>query len=136
MGCCTYHGAGTVTYELNLYDFSDARNPRSLQKLNCTFDRNVCVDGIVQLKFDKGIQVKPNVKYALTCYNSVNLTAYGQNGRHTILGPDGTKFQFSDHPTHSSGRTSIEMGQIPQILYGTETSERHVSFFFYNVFLL
>ena len=51
LGCCSFGGYG-LSYELDLYDFSDEKNPRSMQKLNGTFNRNdLVVDGIFQLKF-------------------------------------------------------------------------------------
>ena len=132
MGCCTFGGkTGPVTYELDLRDCSDENNPRSLQKLNSTYNRNDCVDGIIQLKFAKGIPVKKNVKYALACRTSATLATYGQKGLVTVNGPDGTKFDFStiNYFHFNSNRTTTAMGQLPQILYGTETGNQiQVSF--------
>ena len=94
--------------------------------MNCTYNQN----GIVQLKFEKGIPVKKSVKYALSCRTSTTLAAYGQNGLLTVDGPDGTKFDFSTCTYfHSGGRTSAQKGQLSQILYGTETGKQiQVSF--------
>ena len=129
MGCRTFGCTGTATYDLTLYDCSDEKNPRSLQKLNCTLNRNDCVDGMVQLKFTKGISVQANVKYALVCRTSVGLAAYGEQGLAFINGPDGTKIDFRTSTYHGKGRTSIVSGQLSQILYGTETGKQiQVSF--------
>ena len=126
-----FSGRAAVNYELDLYDCSDERNPRSLQKLNCTLNPNDHVDGLVQLKFAKGIPVQANVKYALVCRTSGNLHAYGQNGLVTINGPDGTKFDFS-YATYfnpKGARTSTHTGQLPQILYDNDSGKQiQVSF--------
>ena len=95
--------------------------------MNCTYNQN----GIVQLKFEKGIPVKKNVKYALSCRTSTTLAAFGQNGLLTVDGPDGTKFDFitDKYFNPSGGRTSTSVGQIPQILYGIESGKQiQVSF--------
>ena len=131
MGCYTFGGTGPVIYELDLYDCSDEGNPRSLKKLTCTYNQNDCVEGIIQLKFENGIPVKKNVKYALACRTSMNLASYGQKGLTTVNGPDGTKFDFSTinyfHPNNN--RTNTDWGQLPQILYGTGTGNQiQVSF--------
>ena len=124
MGCCSF-GGYELPCELDLYDCSDERNPRSMQKLNGTFNRDdMSVDGIFQLKFANGVPVKPNVKYALACRTSQGYQAYGQDGLATVNGPDGTKFDFSNttyfHGTTYNAFTTIISGQLPHILYGTE----------------
>ena len=137
MGCCSFFGNGAVPYELNLYDCSEEINPKSLQKLNGTYNPNDCVDGIVQLKFANGIPVKPNVEYALACRTSQGYAAYGQDGLATINGPDGTKFDFTNtkyfHGTATNRFTTITSGQVPQILYCTETGTQiQVSFNYFE----
>ena len=133
MGCCTFSGLKS-DYELDLHDCSDERNPRSLQKLNCAVTPNDHVDGLVQLKFAKGIPVQANVKYALLCRTSANLNAYGHTGLLTVNGPDGTKFDFTSSTCFNSNRgyntsTSTNQGHLPQILYGIETGKQiQVSF--------
>ena len=131
MGCCTYGCARSATYDLDLYDYSDEKNPRSLQKLNCTLNPNDHVGDLVQLKFAKGIPVQANVKYALVCRTSADLRGYGHGGLSTVNGPDGTKFDFitDKYFNPSGGRTSTSVGQIPQILYGIESGKQiQVSF--------
>ena len=126
-----FSGRAAVNYELDLYDCSDERNPRSLHKLNCNLTLNDRVDGLVQLKFAKGIPVQANVKYALVCRTSACLTGYGHGGLPTVNGPDGTKFDFINdrHFNPSGGRTSTSVGQLPQILYGIENGKQiQVSF--------
>merc|ERR1712008_357218 len=112
-------------YELDLYNYSDEKNPRRLQKLNCSLNPNGRVDGLVKLKFAKGIPVQANVKYALVCKTSANLQACGTSGLATVNGPDGTKFDFinSTYFNPNGARTSTVHGQLPQILYGTETGK-------------
>ena len=65
------------------------------------------------------------MKYALVCRASQGYEAYGQNGLATVNGPDGTKFDFSNttyfHGTTFNEFTTIKSGQLPHILYGTET---------------
>ena len=112
--------------------------------MNGTYNPNDCVDGIVQLKFANGIPVKPNVEYALACRTSQGYAGYGfnglenLNGRETNLnGPDGTKFDFTNtkyfHGTTENRFTTITSGQVPQILYCTETGTQiQVSFNYFE----
>ena len=134
MGCCSFAGNG-CNYELDLYDCSDEKNPRSMQRLFGTLIQNeLLVGGIFQLTFANGVPVKPNVKYALACRTSTNLARYGYAGLASVNGPDGTKFDFTSSTCFNSNRgyntsTSTNQGHLPQILYGIETGKQiQVSF--------
>ena len=119
-----YRGTGTVGYDLDLYDFSNEKNPEKLTGISKgVFTLNDCVENIAQLKFERAIPIKANVKYGLNWTTRSTIVFYGgaKTGKLSVLSPDGTTFNFSTcnhfHPTNPNGRTTESWGQFPQMLY-------------------
>ena len=134
MGCCVYRGNENVNYDLDLYDFSDEKYPRSLQRIaGGNFTINDCVDDIVTLKFAVPVPVMPNVKYALRWVTHEGIVFYGEKGMPSINGPDGTKFDFSSTKVLGYESTTEFRGQIPQILY-CHPSKTQVKIFLLHFF--
>jgi hypothetical protein len=115
IGCCMYRGTGTVDYDLDLYDSSNEKNPKKLASISKgVFTLNDCVENIAQLKFERAIPIKANVKYGLKWTTRSTIVFYGESGKPSVLGSDGTTFNFSNYP---NGHTTGTWGQIPQMLY-------------------
>ena len=117
-----YRGTGTVDYDLDLFDFSNENNPKKLASISKgVFTVNDCVENIVQLKFRRAVPIKANVKYGLNWTTRSTIVFYGESGKPSVMGPNGTTFNFSTcghfHPTNPNGRTTGTRGHFPQILY-------------------
>ena len=117
MGCCSYGGKGSNTYELELLDNQD----KSLQKINGNFGPTD--DGsLVTMKFEKDVQIKPNIVYTLTLLVKGCQIKSDGRGQDSVTGPDGTKFVFSESVLSVNG-TNTERGQIPLIQYFSEAEK-------------
>ena len=115
MGCCS--GKGTNTFELELLD----NQSKSLQKINGNFGATA-EGSLVTMKFEKDVQIKPNIVYTLTLLIQGSGVKRGEEGQEFVTGPDGTSFVFSDSVLSVNG-TSTRSGQIPQIQYFSEQDE-------------
>ena len=77
---------------------------------------------ITEIKFDKAVAIKPNVKYALRLRSYGGRTNNGDGGTSSVKGPDGTTFTFSSCSLSFNG-TNPTRGQIPSILYYSSPAE-------------
>ena len=131
MGCCSYGGKGTNTFELELLD----NQSKSLQKINGNFGATA-EGSLVTMKFEKDVQIKPNIVYTLTLLIKGSQIEYAEGGQESVTGPDGTKFVFSNSCLSTARprdarisappadqKTSTNWGQIPQIQYFSEKDE-------------
>lgn len=134
VGCAVYGGMGTYNYELDLLDdqSSNEKDPnRQSQRWNAleaahgSYSSDDCVSDIAELKFDRPVLIKPNVKYALRFRNFGGRTSNGDAGVLSVKGPDGTTFSFSSCSLSFNG-TNPTRGQIPQILYFNSPQENDV----------
>ena len=119
MGCCTYGGTGTNTYELELLD----NQKKSLQKINGNFGATA-EGSLVTMRFKKDVQIKPNIVYTLTLLIKGGRIKSGERGQDSVTGPDGTKFAFSDSVLSVNG-TSTRSGQISLIQYFSEADKAY-----------
>ena len=78
---------------------------------------------MAEVKFERPVQLHPNIKYALRLRNNGPRTANGDGGVSTVRGPDGTVFTFSDCPLSFNG-TNHSRGQFGNILYYSTTDNK------------
>ncbi|CAK9797457.1 E3 ubiquitin-protein ligase MYCBP2 [Anthophora quadrimaculata] len=123
-GVGIYGGVGMYDYELELLDDQNntGNDPSHTQRWSSldftrgTFGPDDCVNDIVELKFDKPVPIKENVKYAIRLRNRGGRTNNGEGGLSVVKGPDGTTFTFTTCSLSFNGTTQTR-GQIPHILY-------------------
>ncbi|XP_076245488.1 MYC binding protein highwire [Calliopsis andreniformis] len=123
-GVGIYGGVGVYDYELELLDDqnntgndpSHTQRWSSLDLTRGSFGPDDCVNDVVELKFDKPVPIKENVKYAIRLRNRGGRTSNGDGGMSVVIGPDGTTFTFTACSLSFNGTTQTR-GQIPHILY-------------------
>ncbi|XP_076385847.1 MYC binding protein highwire isoform X12 [Megachile rotundata] len=123
-GVGIYGGIGMYDYELELLDDQNntGNDPSHTQRWSSldftrgSFGPDDCVNDIVELKFDKPVLIKENVKYAIRLRNRGGRTSNGDGGLSVVKGPDGTTFTFTACSLSFNGTTQTR-GQIPHILY-------------------
>ncbi|XP_048349653.1 E3 ubiquitin-protein ligase MYCBP2 isoform X14 [Sphaerodactylus townsendi] len=124
VGFSVYGGGGIHEYELEvLVDDSDhtgdsthSHRWTSLELVKGTYTTDDSLSDIAEIKLDKVVPLKENVKYAVRLRNYGSRTANGDGGMTTVQCPDGVTFTFSTCSLSSNG-TNQTRGQIPQILY-------------------
>uniref|UniRef100_A0A8C5P7M6 E3 ubiquitin-protein ligase MYCBP2 n=1 Tax=Leptobrachium leishanense TaxID=445787 RepID=A0A8C5P7M6_9ANUR len=124
VGYCVYGGGGIHEYELEvLVDDSDhsgdaAHSHRwtSLELVKGTYTTDDSPSDIAEVRLDKAVPLKENLKYAVRLRNYGSRTANGDGGMTTVQCPDGVTFTFSSCSLSSNG-TNQTRGQIPQVLY-------------------
>uniref|UniRef100_A0A8C6XJU4 RCR-type E3 ubiquitin transferase n=1 Tax=Naja naja TaxID=35670 RepID=A0A8C6XJU4_NAJNA len=124
VGFSVYGGGGIHEYELEvLVDDSDhtgdsthSHRWTSLELVKGTYTTDDSPSEIAEIKLDKVVPLKENVKYAVRLRNYGSRTANGDGGMTTVQCPDGVTFTFSTCSLSSNG-TNQTRGQIPQILY-------------------
>lgn len=67
----------------------------SLDFIRGSFSAEDCSDEVMDLKFNKSIPIKENVKYAIRLRNRGGRTSNGDGGLSVVKGPDGTSFTFT-----------------------------------------
>uniref|UniRef100_A0A8C4T2S5 E3 ubiquitin-protein ligase MYCBP2 n=1 Tax=Erpetoichthys calabaricus TaxID=27687 RepID=A0A8C4T2S5_ERPCA len=124
VGFCVYGGGGIHEYELEVLA-DDAEHPgdsahshrwTSLELVKGTYSTDDSPSDIAEIRLDKVVPLKENVKYAVRLRNYGSRTANGDGGMTTVQCPDGVTFTFSTCSLSSNG-TNQTRGQIPQILY-------------------
>ncbi|XP_037232973.1 E3 ubiquitin-protein ligase MYCBP2 isoform X19 [Falco rusticolus] len=124
VGFSVYGGGGIHEYELEvLVDDSDhtgdsthSHRWTSLELVKGTYTTDDSPSDIAEIRLDKIVPLKENVKYAVRLRNYGSRTANGDGGMTTVQCPDGVTFTFSTCSLSSNG-TNQTRGQIPQILY-------------------
>ncbi|XP_071888582.1 E3 ubiquitin-protein ligase MYCBP2 isoform X33 [Anas platyrhynchos] len=124
VGFSVYGGGGIHEYELEvLVDDSDhtgdsthSHRWTSLELVKGTYTTDDSPSDIAEIRLDKVVPLKENVKYAIRLRNYGSRTANGDGGMTTVQCPDGVTFTFSTCSLSSNG-TNQTRGQIPQILY-------------------
>lgn len=94
----------------------------SLEIAHGSYSSIDCVSDIAELRFEKPIQIRPHVKYALRLRNHGGRTSNGDSGVSSVKGPDGTSFVFSSCSLSFNG-TNPTRGQLPQMLYYSSPQE-------------
>ncbi|XP_032082572.1 E3 ubiquitin-protein ligase MYCBP2 isoform X2 [Thamnophis elegans] len=124
VGFSVYGGGGIHEYELEvLVDDSDhtgdsthSHRWTSLELVKGTYTTDDSPSEMAEIKLDKVVPLKENMKYAVRLRNYGSRTANGDGGMTTVQCPDGVTFTFSTCSLSSNG-TNQTRGQIPQILY-------------------
>ncbi|KAE8626010.1 hypothetical protein XENTR_v10006480 [Xenopus tropicalis] len=124
VGFCVYGGGGIHEYELEvLVDDSDhsgdaAHSHRwtSLELMKGTYTTDDSPSDIAEIRLDKAVPLKENMKYAVRLRNYGSRTANGDGGMTTVQCSDNVTFTFSSCSLSSNG-TNQTRGQIPQVLY-------------------
>ncbi|XP_067149161.1 E3 ubiquitin-protein ligase MYCBP2 isoform X16 [Apteryx mantelli] len=124
VGFSVYGGGGIHEYELEvLVDDSDhtgdsthSHRWTSLELVKGTYTTDDSPSDIAEIRLDKVVPLKENVKYTVRLRNYGSRTANGDGGMTTVQCPDGVTFTFSTCSLSSNG-TNQTRGQIPQILY-------------------
>ncbi|XP_073711043.1 E3 ubiquitin-protein ligase MYCBP2 isoform X19 [Misgurnus anguillicaudatus] len=126
VGFCVYGGGGIHEYELEvLADDAQTEHPgdsthshrwTSLELVKGTYSTDDSPSDIAEIRLDKAVPLKENVKYAVRLRNYGSRTANGDGGITTVQCSDGVNFTFSTCSLSSNG-TNQTRGQIPQILY-------------------
>ena len=88
----------------------------SLELVKGSYGQLDLAKDIAEIKFDRPVQIKEGVKYAVRLRNHGNRTVNGDGGVTHMKCPDGVTFSFSLCRLSSNG-TSQTRGQIPQLLY-------------------
>ncbi|KAB0796834.1 hypothetical protein PPYR_10895 [Photinus pyralis] len=125
-GVGIYGGIGHYEYELELLEDQSSMNGadshthtqrwNSLEITRGSFGPEDFVPDIAEIKFDKAVHIKENVKYAIRLRNHGGRTNNGDGGLNSVKGSDNTTFTFSTCSLSFNG-TTLTRGQIPVILY-------------------
>lgn len=76
-------------------DPSHTQRWSSLDFTRGSFGPDDCINDTVELKFDKPVLIKENVKYAIRLRNRGGRTSNGDGGLSVVKGADGTTFTFT-----------------------------------------
>ncbi|XP_046701607.1 E3 ubiquitin-protein ligase MYCBP2 isoform X16 [Silurus meridionalis] len=126
VGFCVYGGGGIHEYELEVLaddaqtehhgDSAHSHRWTSLELVKGTYSTDDSPSDIAEIRLDKAVPLKENVKYAVRLRNYGSRTANGDGGMTTVQCSDGVTFTFSTCSLSSNG-TNQTRGQIPQVLY-------------------
>ncbi|XP_062904556.1 E3 ubiquitin-protein ligase MYCBP2 isoform X16 [Mobula hypostoma] len=124
VGYHVYGGGGIHEYELEVLvddsehtgDSAHSHRWTSLELVKGTYSTDDSSSDMAEIRLDKPVPLKENVKYAVRLRNYGSRTANGDGGMTTVQCPDGVTFTFSTCSLSSNG-TNQTRGQIPQILY-------------------
>ncbi|XP_017786826.1 PREDICTED: E3 ubiquitin-protein ligase MYCBP2-like isoform X2 [Nicrophorus vespilloides] len=124
-GVSVYGGIGHYDYELEILEdqstvgsesHTHTQRWNSMEITRGSFGPEDFAPDMTEIKFDKPIQIKENIKYAIRLRNHGGRTNNGDGGLTSIKGSDNTTFCFSTCSLSFNG-TTIMRGQIPIILY-------------------
>ncbi|KAG8452232.1 hypothetical protein GDO86_004144 [Hymenochirus boettgeri] len=88
----------------------------SLELVKGTYTTDDSPSDIAEIRLDKAVSLKENMKYAVRLRNYGSRTANGDGGMTTVQCSDNVTFTFSSCSLSSNG-TNQTRGQIPQVLY-------------------
>lgn len=125
-GVIIYGGLGHYEYELELLEdqssigsaesHTHTQRWNNLEIIRGSFGPEDYNPEMMEVKFDRPVPLKENVKYAFRLRNHGGRTSNGDGGLNAVKGPDGTTFTFSTCSLSFNGTTQTR-GQIPHILY-------------------
>uniref|UniRef100_A0A1B0GP35 PHR domain-containing protein n=1 Tax=Phlebotomus papatasi TaxID=29031 RepID=A0A1B0GP35_PHLPP len=121
-GAVIYSGTGSYEYQLELlHDTMDSKLQfqnrwETLESTSGTYDQDVVQNDMVELKFDRPIQIKEHGRYAIRLCSQGSRTCSGDAGVTSLRGPCGATFTFYPCDLSFNGTTPIR-GQIPCLLY-------------------
>ncbi|CAH0703737.1 unnamed protein product [Spodoptera exigua] len=126
VGVCVYGGLGNYEYSLEL--LHDVRLRASADEANSThcwvsveivhgnYSAADLQHDVVQLKFERPVPLKEDLRYAIRLCNHGGRTSNGDCGLPSVKGPDGTTFRFASCSLSFNG-TTLARGQIPSLVY-------------------
>uniref|UniRef100_A0A8C9U137 RCR-type E3 ubiquitin transferase n=1 Tax=Scleropages formosus TaxID=113540 RepID=A0A8C9U137_SCLFO len=131
IGLRAYGGGGVHEYEVEVLsddvehpgDVSHSQRWMSLEMAKGTYSTDDSPGDIAEIRFEKAVALKENVKYAIRLRNYGSHTASGDGGVNAVRCADGVTFTFSTCSLSSNG-TNQSRGQIPQLLYYRAGSDR------------
>ncbi|RVE51528.1 hypothetical protein evm_003798 [Chilo suppressalis] len=136
VGVCAYGGLGHYEYTLELLQdlrlraTAEETDPGhcwvSVEVTQGTFCTADCQHDMVQLKFERPVALKEDLRYAIRLCNHGGRTANGDCGLPSVKGPDGTTFRFASCSLSING-TSMARGQIPCFIYYGSTLPQNSS---------
>ncbi|XP_058840925.1 E3 ubiquitin-protein ligase highwire [Topomyia yanbarensis] len=121
-GACVYSGSGSYEYQLELlYDSMESKSQLQhkwevIESFVGAYDQSMVKNFMTEIKFDRAISIKENVRYALRLCSQGARTCSGDGGFAAIRGPCGATFKFYPCDLSFNGTTPAR-GQIPCILY-------------------
>ncbi|KAK9891452.1 hypothetical protein WA026_014685 [Henosepilachna vigintioctopunctata] len=126
-GVGVYGGIGHYEYEVELLEdqsvsISGSDNHAHTQRWNSlevtrgSFGPEDFAPDIIEIKFDRAVPIKENMKYAIRLRNHGGRTNNGDGGLNSVKGSDGTNFIFSTCALSFNG-TTLTRGQVPVLLY-------------------
>ncbi|KAJ8737325.1 hypothetical protein PYW07_000596 [Mythimna separata] len=126
VGVSVYGGLGNYEYSLELlHDVrlraaADEANPThcwvSVEIAHGNFTAADLQHDTVQLKFERPVPLKEDLRYAIRLCNHGGRTSNGDCGLPSVKGPDGTTFRFASCSLSFNG-TTLARGQIPSLVY-------------------
>ncbi|XP_055618511.1 E3 ubiquitin-protein ligase highwire isoform X2 [Toxorhynchites rutilus septentrionalis] len=121
-GACVYSGSGSYEYQLELlYDSMESKSQLQhkwevIESVVGAYDQSMVKNLMTEIKFDRAISIKENVRYALRLCSQGARTCSGDGGFAAIRGPCGVTFKFYPCDLSFNGTTPAR-GQIPCVLY-------------------
>ncbi|XP_050560251.1 E3 ubiquitin-protein ligase MYCBP2 isoform X7 [Spodoptera frugiperda] len=124
VGVCVYGGLGNYEYSVELlHDLrasADEANSThcwvSVEIVHGNYTAADLQHDIVQLKFERPVPLKEDLRYAIRLCNHGGRTSNGDCGLPSVKGPDGTTFRFASCSLSFNG-TTLARGQIPSLIY-------------------
>ncbi|KAL9694804.1 hypothetical protein quinque_014089 [Culex quinquefasciatus] len=121
-GACVYSGSGSYEYQLELlYDSMESKSQLQhkwevIESVVGAYEQSMVKNFMTEIKFDRAVNIKENVRYALRLCSQGARTCSGDGGFAAIRGPCGATFKFYPCDLSFNGTTPAR-GQIPSILY-------------------
>ncbi|KAJ8975749.1 hypothetical protein NQ317_015371, partial [Molorchus minor] len=126
VGVGIYGGIGHYEYELELLEDTSSLSGsdshtfihrwNSLEITRGSFGPEDFAPDMIEIKFERPVPTKENVKYAIRLRNHGGRTNNGDGGLSSVKGSENTTFTFSTCSLSFNG-TTLTRGQIPVILY-------------------
>nr|XP_049693135.1 E3 ubiquitin-protein ligase MYCBP2 isoform X3 [Helicoverpa armigera] len=126
VGVGVYGGLGSYDYSMELlHDVRLRAVPEEANPTHCwvsveiahgTYSAADLHHDMVQLKFERPVVLKEELRYAIRLCNHGGRTANGDCGLPSVKGPDGTTFRFASCSLSFNG-TTLARGQIPCLVY-------------------
>lgn len=119
-GVMVFSGSGAYDYQLELlHDSIESQSQHkweTLESLTGSYDFDVVHNDMAEIKFDRPVHIKENVRYAIRFCAQGARTCSGDAGLPSIRGPCGATFSFYQCDLSFNG-TTTSRGQIPCLLY-------------------
>lgn len=119
-GVTVYSGSGSYEYQLDLlFDTIESQSQHkweALESVTGSYGPEVVHNDMAEIKFDRIVHIKENVRYAIRFCAMGARTCSGDAGLSSIRGPCGATFSFYQCDLSFNG-TTTSRGQVPCLLY-------------------